>query len=153
MWLSNSNRTKIVLYFPAMESPIRLCSESANLTDYGTVLLAHLASAQYDVCSAADVGKCDRHRAADRQQIAEVSWRVPDWSAPTRGANGGYRAGASAAAKSVQRTSLMPWKGRCRSPNAAPPTVSASTKVLVQCREAPGNASTWPSAALSTTSR
>ena len=62
----------------------------SKLTDYGTVLLAHLASNQTTVCSAADVAGATGIALPTVSKLLKVLARA-GLVASTRGANGGYR--------------------------------------------------------------
>jgi FeS assembly SUF system regulator len=60
------------------------------LTDYGTVLLAHLAGEHGTVCSAADVAAATGIAAPTVSKLLKSLARA-DLVTSTRGANGGYR--------------------------------------------------------------
>lgn len=62
----------------------------SKLTDYGTVLLAHLAANQATVCSAADVANATRIAPPTVSKLLKSLARAGLVSS-TRGANGGYR--------------------------------------------------------------
>ena len=62
----------------------------SKLTDYGTVLLAHLASNQATVCSAADVAAATGIAPPTVSKLLKLLARAGLVSS-TRGANGGYR--------------------------------------------------------------
>ena len=62
----------------------------SKLTDYGTVLLAHLASNQATVCSAADVAAATGIALPTVSKLLKLLARA-SLVVSTRGANGGYR--------------------------------------------------------------
>ena len=62
----------------------------SKLTDYGTVLLAHLAANQADVCSAADVAQATGIGLPTVSKLFKSLARA-GLVTSTRGANGGYR--------------------------------------------------------------
>ena len=62
----------------------------SKLTDYGTVLLAHLAANQATVCSAADVAQATGIGLPTVSKLFKSLARA-DLVTSTRGANGGYR--------------------------------------------------------------
>lgn len=62
----------------------------SKLTDYGTVLLAHLAAHQATVCSAADVAQATGIAPPTVSKLLKLLARA-GLVASTRGANGGYR--------------------------------------------------------------
>lgn len=62
----------------------------SKLTDYGTVLLAHLAENQSSVCSAADVAHATGIALPTVSKLLKFLARA-DLVTSTRGANGGYR--------------------------------------------------------------
>ena len=62
----------------------------SRLTDYGTVLLAHLAASQGAVCSAADVATATGIAAPTVSKLLKSLGRS-GLVISTRGANGGYR--------------------------------------------------------------
>ena len=62
----------------------------SRLTDYGTVLLAHLATHQATVCSAADVAEATGIAPPTVSKLLKLLARAGLVSS-TRGANGGYR--------------------------------------------------------------
>jgi len=62
----------------------------SRLTDYGTVLLAHLAGEQGTVCSAADVAAATGIASPTVSKLLKSLARA-DLVTSTRGANGGYR--------------------------------------------------------------
>ena len=61
-----------------------------KLTDYGTVLLAHLAENQVAVCSAADVAQATGIAVPTVSKLLKSLARA-ELVTSTRGANGGYR--------------------------------------------------------------
>jgi len=62
----------------------------SKLTDYGTVLLAHLAANQATVCSAADVAQATGIAVPTVSKLLKLLARA-ELVTSTRGANGGYR--------------------------------------------------------------
>ncbi len=62
----------------------------SRLTDYGTVLLAHLAAHQATVCSAADVAEATGIAPPTVSKLLKLLARA-GLVTSTRGANGGYR--------------------------------------------------------------
>lgn len=62
----------------------------SKLTDYGTVLLAHLAANQASVCSAADVAQATGIAPPTVSKLLKSLARA-ELVVSTRGANGGYR--------------------------------------------------------------
>jgi len=62
----------------------------SKLTDYGTVLLAHLAENQVNVCSAADVAQATGIAVPTVSKLLKSLARAKLVTS-TRGANGGYR--------------------------------------------------------------
>ena len=62
----------------------------SRLTDYGTVLLAHLAAHQATVCSAADVAEATGIAPPTVSKLLKLLARA-ELVTSTRGANGGYR--------------------------------------------------------------
>ena len=62
----------------------------SKLTDYGTVVLAHLASAEAAVCSAADVAEATGIAPPTVRKLLK-SMAKADLVTSTRGASGGYR--------------------------------------------------------------
>ena len=62
----------------------------SKLTDYGTVLLAHLAANQTSVCSAADVAQATGIAVPTVSKLLKLLARA-ELVTSTRGANGGYR--------------------------------------------------------------
>ena len=62
----------------------------SKLTDYGTVLLAHLAANPNAVCSAADVASATGIALPTTSKLLKTLARA-DLVASTRGANGGYQ--------------------------------------------------------------
>ena len=62
----------------------------SKLTDYGTVVLAHLAANQATVCSAADVAEATGVAPPTVSKLLKALARA-DLVTSTRGANGGYR--------------------------------------------------------------
>jgi FeS assembly SUF system regulator len=62
----------------------------SKLTDYGTVVLAHLASTQGAVCSAADVAEATGIAVPTVSKLLKSLGRA-GLVTSTRGANGGYR--------------------------------------------------------------
>ena len=62
----------------------------SRLTDYGTVVLAHLATHQAGVCSAADVAQATHIAPPTVSKLLKLLARAQLVSS-TRGANGGYR--------------------------------------------------------------
>ena len=62
----------------------------SKLTDYGTVLLAHLAENQVTVCSAADVAQATGIAVPTDSKLLKSLARA-ELVTSTRGANGGYR--------------------------------------------------------------
>jgi FeS assembly SUF system regulator len=62
----------------------------SKLTDYGTVLLAHLAAHQASVCSAADVAQATGIAPPTVSKLLKLLARSGVVTS-TRGANGGYR--------------------------------------------------------------
>lgn len=62
----------------------------SKLTDYGTVLLAHLAENQVTVCSAADVAQATGIAVPTVSKLLKSLARA-ELVTSTRGANGGYR--------------------------------------------------------------
>ena len=62
----------------------------SKLTDYGTVLLAHLAENQVTVCSAADVAQATGIAVPTVSKLLKSLSRA-ELVTSTRGANGGYR--------------------------------------------------------------
>jgi len=62
----------------------------SKLTDYGTVLLAHLAANQTSVCSATDVAQATGIAVPTVSKLLKLLARA-ELVTSTRGANGGYR--------------------------------------------------------------
>ncbi len=62
----------------------------SKLTDYGTVVLAHLAAHQSSVCSAADVAQATGIAPPTVSKLLKLLARA-ELVISTRGANGGYR--------------------------------------------------------------
>lgn len=87
VWQADLNRTKIVPYYPVRASFVLRIS---RLTDYGTVLLAHLAAHQANVCSAADVAQSTGIAPPTVSKLLKSLARA-GLVTSTRGANGGYR--------------------------------------------------------------
>ena len=77
----------MVLYFPDCEPAVLRIS---RLTDYGTVLLAHLAAHQATVCSAADVAEATGIAPPTVSKLLKLLARA-GLVTSTRGASGGYR--------------------------------------------------------------
>ncbi len=111
----------------------------SKLTDYGTVLLAHLAANPADVCSAADVASATGIALPTVSKLLKSLARA-GLVTSTRGANGGYRL-AAARSISVLPTSSTRSKARYRLPSAARLTACARMRASA-ASAAPGNAST-----------
>jgi FeS assembly SUF system regulator len=62
----------------------------SKLTDYGTVLLAHLARNPDEICSSADIAACTGIALPTASKLLKSLARN-DLVTSTRGANGGYR--------------------------------------------------------------
>jgi FeS assembly SUF system regulator len=72
-----------------MNTPDRLVLRISKLTDYGTVLLAHLATNQEAVCSAADVANATGIAVPTVSKLLKALGRS-GLVTSTRGSNGGY---------------------------------------------------------------
>ena len=87
MWFGGVNRTKIVPYSP---DPTLNVLRISKLTDYGTVVLAHLAEHQASVRSAADVATATGIAPPTVSKLLKSLARA-GLVTSTRGASGGYR--------------------------------------------------------------
>ena len=94
----------------------------SKLTDYGTVMLAHLARNPGDVCSAADIAAETGIALPTTSKLLKALARN-ELVTSTRGANGG-----APPRTSVRRKSSTRWRVRSPSPSAARSTVIAISK-------------------------